>query len=380
MHDAKGQNRERWESVLLDRLAKRGSGHTPDKKHPEYWNGTIKWVSLADSPLLDKVYIENSCETITAKGIANSSAVLHPPGTVILSRDAGVGKSAIMKSEMAVSQHFMSWTCGPELDNHFLYYWLQSYKPEFERVANGTTIKTIGLPYFRALKICKPPLPEQRAISQALGDIDALISALDRLIAKKRDIKQATMQLLLTGKTRLPGFKGNWKITHLNDCAKFCPGTYLSQKEYTDGPFEIQGAGSTMGTHVEANFHVPLTVIGRVGTVGRPRFMPSGCWVNNNAGAIIANQASATPFFIHLILSTMDWSKATSVTAQPFLVIDSLLKMEFMLPEMPEQAAISTVLSDMDTELSALETRRDKTRALKQGMMQELLSGKTRLI
>jgi type I restriction enzyme S subunit len=139
---------EDWGMPLLDSIAKRGSGHTPDKKHPEYWNGPIKWVSLRDSDALDKVFIEETAATITPGGIANSSAVLHPAGTVVLSRDAGVGKSAIMKTEMAVSQHFMAWQCGATLDNIYLYYWLQAAKPEFERIAMGNTIKTIGLPFF----------------------------------------------------------------------------------------------------------------------------------------------------------------------------------------------------------------------------------------
>ena len=111
---------EDWNMSLLDQLAKRGSGHTPDKKHPEYWNGSIKWISLKDSDVLDNLYIENTDSTITSIGIANSSAVVHPAGTVVLSRDAGVGKSAITKCDMAVSQHFMAWQCGSQLDNHFL--------------------------------------------------------------------------------------------------------------------------------------------------------------------------------------------------------------------------------------------------------------------
>jgi len=99
-----------WDVTLLDSVARRGSGHTPDKAHHEYWGGTIKWVSLQDSDRLDQLYISDTAAKITPAGIANSSAKMHPKGTVVLSRDAGVGKSAIMKDDMAVSQHFMAWT------------------------------------------------------------------------------------------------------------------------------------------------------------------------------------------------------------------------------------------------------------------------------
>ena len=127
-----------------------------------------------------------------------------------------------MRTDMAVSQHFMAWRCGPELDNHYLYYWLQANKPEFERIANGSTIKTIGLAYFRDLKIPRPPIIEQCAIAGALSDVDALLGGLDRLIAKKRDLKQAAMQQLLTGQTRLPGFHGEWEVSALGDSVRPC--------------------------------------------------------------------------------------------------------------------------------------------------------------
>jgi type I restriction enzyme S subunit len=229
---------EDWELSLLDSIAKRGSGHTPDKKHLEYWNGPIKWISLKDSNALDNLYIEDTASTITVAGIANSSAVVHPAGTVVLSRDAGVGKSAIIKSNMAVSQHFMAWQCGPLLDNHFLYYWLQSAKPEFERIAMGNTIKTIGLPYFRTFRVPRPPITEQRAIAAALSDVDALLAKLDQLITKKRDLKQAAMQQLLTGQTRLPGFNGVWEVKRLGDlCQKITTGKLDANAMVGDGEY-----------------------------------------------------------------------------------------------------------------------------------------------
>ena len=98
-----------WQFERLDDLALRGSGHTPNKEVAEYWNGGIKWVSLADSNRLDALYISDTELTISHRGIQNSSAVLHPAGIVVLSRDAGVGKSAITTEPMAVSQHFMCW-------------------------------------------------------------------------------------------------------------------------------------------------------------------------------------------------------------------------------------------------------------------------------
>lgn len=175
-----------WPTVLLDSVATRGSGHTPSQKFPEYWEGGLKWVSLADSSALDKRYIYKTARTVSALGIRHSSAVLHPKGTVIVSRDAGVGKSAILGDEMAVSQHFIAWRCDPtKLHPEYLYQWLQSNKREFERMAVGSTIKTIGLGYFEKLRIPLPSVDTQRSMARILDAWDAGIEKSEQLIAAK---------------------------------------------------------------------------------------------------------------------------------------------------------------------------------------------------
>ena len=190
-----------WQYELLDKLALRGSGHTPNKNFPEYWNGGIKWVSLADSHRLDQLYISETELQVSHKGIQNSSAVLHPAGIVVLSRDAGVGKSAITTEPMAVSQHFMCWKCDQKMDNHFLYYWLQFNKRTFENIAMGSTILTIGLPYFKKMKIaCPIELEEQRNIAAKIKASDARIFSLQDELSKLKQQKQGLMHDLLTGK------------------------------------------------------------------------------------------------------------------------------------------------------------------------------------
>ncbi|MFZ5528607.1 MAG: restriction endonuclease subunit S [Pseudomonadota bacterium] len=190
-----------WQFELLDKLASRGSGHTPNKNIPEYWNGGIKWVSLADSHRLDQLYISDTEFQISHQGIQNSSAVLHPAGIVVLSRDAGVGKSAITTEPMAVSQHFMCWKCDQRMDNHFLYYWLQFHKRTFENIAMGSTILTIGLPYFKKMKVaCPVDLEEQRNIAAKLKAVDARMLSLQDELSKLKKKKQGLMQDLLTGK------------------------------------------------------------------------------------------------------------------------------------------------------------------------------------
>jgi len=194
-----------WEAELLDSLAQRGSGHTPNKNHPEFWDGGIKWVSLADSWRLDRVHISETDKEISEQGIGNSSAVLHPPGIVVLSRDAGVGKSAITTCSMAVSQHFMCWRCGPQLDNYYLYYWLQDKKREFENIATGSTIPTIGLRFFKHYRINVPrEIEEQKQIGETLLSLDQSIFELENDANKLKSVKHGLMHDLLTGRVRMP--------------------------------------------------------------------------------------------------------------------------------------------------------------------------------
>ena len=313
---------EGWEVVLLDRIANRGSGHTPDKKRREYWNGNVKWISLADSSALDRVYIDDTFAKVTTAGIANSSAVIHPAGTVVLSRDAGVGKSAIMRTEMAVSQHFMAWTCGPRLNNHFLYYWLQLNKSEFERIANGSTIKTIGLPYFQDLEIPCPPPSEQHAMAAALLDVDALLGGLDRVIAKKRDLKQAAMQQLLTGQTRLPNFDGEWKPVEFGDVAsirnfKVIASSTPAGTQCVELDCLSQGSGQLLrsidatGSSSKYSFKTGDVLFGRLRAYLRKYWLASfNGLCSTEIWPLIPRDERLSPAFLHLLVQTSAFVEA----------------------------------------------------------------------
>jgi type I restriction enzyme S subunit len=187
-----------WRKTELNTLARRGTGHTPNKGRSEYYNGGIKWVSLADSKRLDNGLISDTAIELSEEGIRNSSAVVHPAGSVVLSRDAGVGKSAITSHPMAVSQHFVVWTCEPSaLSNWFLYYQLQLLKPVFERIATGNTIKTIGLPFFDALRITVPPtLVEQERIAECLCSLDDQLGSQAKKLELLEQHKHGLLQQL----------------------------------------------------------------------------------------------------------------------------------------------------------------------------------------
>ncbi|MFD7873988.1 restriction endonuclease subunit S [Streptomyces sp. NPDC059766] len=187
-----------WPTVPIRLVARLGSGHTPSRSSPEYWeNCTVPWVTLADVWQLRSgtaSVISDTREKISALGLANSSAVIHPAGTVILSRTASVGFSAIMGSDMATSQDFATWTCGPRLDPKFLLHALRGMSPDLKRVATGSTHKTIYMPDIEQLRVPLPPLKEQRRIADFLDAETARIDALTRAYVQLRELMSERSQ------------------------------------------------------------------------------------------------------------------------------------------------------------------------------------------
>jgi type I restriction enzyme S subunit len=227
-------------------------------------------------------------------------------------------------------------------------------------------------------------LPEQRAIAAALSDVDALLDGLDRLIAKKRDIKQGAMQQLLTGKTRLPGFHGEWTTTTFGHVTRHHSGnsTLIKGKLSPLPGIGLFPGYSASGQDVWCDHYEHdgnAIIVSAVGSRCGKVFVASNKWcaiANTHVIWPLTDKIDSS-FLVYLINDESFWQK--SGTGQPFILFKKSLSRPLRLPSLSEQTAIAAVLSDMDAELSVLEARRNKTRDLKQGMMQELLTGKTRL-
>ncbi|MFJ4549158.1 restriction endonuclease subunit S [Streptomyces sp. NPDC088817] len=370
-----------WNRVLLDKVATRGSGHTPNKKRADYWNGSVRWVSLRDTFRMDQGLISETTASITHAGLANSSAVVHPSGSVILLRDAGIGKSAVLQSDMAVSQHFMAWSCGPRLNNWYLYYYLQSMKSEFERISNGSTIKTIGLDYFRQLTIPLPEIEEQCLISRMLLDIDEFLASLEQLVTKKQAIKQGLMQELLTGRRRLPGFTEPWRTRRLCDLLTYeQPSPYLvrTSKQLDAGRVPVLTAGKTFILGFTNESHGifrdhPVVIFDDFTTTSK--YVDFDFKVKSSAIKILKARDGADLRFVHGRMQLIDFSLGDHKRYW----ISEYSKQELLVPDVEEQTAVAQVLADADDEIDALKVRIEKARSVKQGMLQELLTGRTRL-
>jgi type I restriction enzyme, S subunit len=284
----------------------------------------------------------------------------------------------------------------------------------FARIALQTTsIAHLGGSRFEKLRLAWPTSEhEQRVIATALSDVDALLDELDRLITKKRDLKQAAMQQLLTGRTRLPGFHGEWEVKSLFDLAErkkelFDDGDWIEAEFLTDAGIRLVQTGNIgEGAFVdrEARKYISADSFRKlrckelqVGDVLICRLAePAGraCVLPDIGETRLITAVDVTIFrppasladrrFLVQLFCTRQWFQMVGErcggSTRTRIARGQLGKIDIRLPTVDEQIAIAGVLTDMDAELSALEQVLAKVRALKQGMMQELLTGKTRLV
>lgn len=167
--------RKGWRWCLLSDVARLESGHTPSRREPSYWDGgDVPWLSLKDIRGLAGRYVTETEDKPTPKGIDNSSARVLPQGTVAFCRTASVGKVAILGRDMATSQDFANWVCGPDLLPEYLYEALRASGGQFDKEKQGTTHKTIYMPVLERFRVLVPPLPEQRRIADILDKADAI--------------------------------------------------------------------------------------------------------------------------------------------------------------------------------------------------------------
>jgi type I restriction enzyme, S subunit len=337
--------------------------------------------------------------TITDEAASTLSDFRLAPGEIVIGRRGDMGRCAV------VQQSQLGWLCGtgsmiirPRIvDSEFLQRILSSPGAisAIEDASVGTTMVNLNQSILAGLKIQFPPPPEQRAIATALSDVDALLGGLDRLIAKKRNLKQTAMQQLLTGETRLPGFHGEWEVKRLGELCDIGMGRTpprLDQSMWGAGHPWLSIADlkskvvSASKEQITERAAASMAIVPK-GTllmsfklsIGRLCF--AGCDLFTNEAICSLNRLSANPEFLYYALRRTDFSLYGKQAVKGHtLNKESLNLVEVRLPCGQEQTAIAAVLSDMDAELAALEARRDKTRALKQAMMQELLTGRTRLV
>jgi len=278
-------------------------------------------------------------------------------------------------------------------------------KRSLDRYATGLKVYGISKGNFKLIQIPKPPIPEQSAIVATLRNTTALIESLEKLIAKKRAIKQGTMQELLTGKRRLSGFSGKWSVKQLGMLGQFrggngFPVSYQGNMEgdypfYKVSDMNNEGNSTFMSTSNNWVSEKTLKVIGaktfpentivfaKIGAaifLERKRLLSQDSCIDNNMMGMVLNEEQAHYRFVYYMLLNIRLGQFVSATALPSLNGRELSQLKYNVPSVPEQMAVVEVIADMDVELETLERRLTKHKFLMQGMMQALLTGKIRLL
>jgi type I restriction enzyme, S subunit len=275
---------------------------------------------------------------------------------------------------------------SPRLVGYFFFlYFSNHFYSRIMQMTAKSSVDSVRMEMIAGMQVPVPPTTaEQSAIANAISDVDALVAAQDALIAKKRAIKQGVMQELLTGKRRLPGFSGEWVVNPLGEIAHISKGQQLHTSESDDGGIYPHYNGGMEPSGFTAKFNTPAFTIaiseggnscGYVQRIARPFWCGGHCYA-------VVPKAIDPGFLFHALKGRQSDIMGLRVgSGLPNVQKSAIKAFDLRFPsETAEQVAISEVLSEMDTEISALEANRAKTAQLKQGMMQALLTGRIRLV
>jgi type I restriction enzyme S subunit len=398
-----------WQALPITRIVRNiidFRGRTPRKLGMEWGGGDIPALSARNVRM---GFLDLNEEThygsvaLYERWMTNGEP---EKGDVAFTTEAPLGNVAIIPDDRRYMLSQRTILLQPEKDavtGPFLFYILSSdaFQRKLSEHATGSTASGIQRRTFEKLQVPMPPTPEQRAIAEALSDVDGLLGGLDALIAKKRAIKKAAVQELLTGKVRLPGFRGTWeksslkrfvqefivpmrdKPNRLTGHIPWCriedfDGIYLAASK--------SGQGVDLRTVQEMNLKVYPTGtllvscsadLGRCAIAERPL-------VSNQTfiGLVMRESVSSNLYFYYyMTVHSEELNNLSSGTTISYLSRERFEELPVLVPTDPlEQGAIAAVLFDIDLDIEALKRRRKKTLAIKQGMMQQLLTGRVRLV
>lgn len=406
-----------WEVKLIGDLGRvvRGSSPRP-AGDPRFFNGSfIPWLTVAALTNVPEhqLAIAETAGYLTGEG-AKYSRILNPDTLIIANSGATLGVAKLIKVQCCANDGIAAVIEQHSGDKAFLCQYINTQTDRLRNIiATGNGQPNLNTALIKDIPVPYPPEPEQHVIAEALSDIDSLIGALEKLIAKKRAIKQATMQQLLTGKTRLPGFTGKWNMRRLGDHVRYLTHGVNSRAELdVEGPVRYLHYGdvhAAAGPSLKpGNVPMPRLPVEKCSGLDR---LESGDLVLVDASEDLVGIGKSVElrnvdgievvaglhtiaarfgkdiladgfkgYLQHIPAFKSHLEKLAAGTKVYATNRSHISSAELLLPSVQEQSAIAAVLSDMDAEIEALERRRDKVKQIKQGMMQQLLTGRIRLV
>lgn len=382
-----------WPERRLGDLATMMSGGTPPSTVQSYYGGGVPWVSIADMTASGK-YVQQTAKTLTHAGLVASGARMYESGVVLYAMYASLGECSLPVGRVSSSQAILGIKPGSELDRNYLYYFLDSIKPLVRSTGQQGTQANLNADMVRNFRLPLPPIAEQRRIAQAIGDVDRFVALLMKLIAKKKAVKQGVLHQLLTGEIRLPGFVEPWAKGTFGQLAAPSRERVMPQDASPTAALveleHIEGDSGRLSGASQASKAVSPKAVFKPGDVlfGRLRAYLRKFWYADTAGLcttevwVLRARDGVHGRFVRYVVETDEFVDAASGaygTHMPRSDWSTVRSLPVGIPTYDEQIAIASVLADTDAELDRLHQRLAKARCVKQGMMQELLSGRTRL-
>ena len=382
---------EDWDiGTFADFLITFSAGATPYRGIPDNFVGTIPWISSGE---LNYCEIENTREHISSDAQKNTHLTLHKQGTFLIAitglEAAGTrGRCAFVKIPTTTNQSCLAINSTDKMTVKYLFWFYRQWSDYLAfNFSQGSKQQSFTAEIVKRLPLYAPKYKEQERIAEALSDLDKLIRELDTLIEKKRSIMQGTMQDLLTVRRRLPGFDEPWKEETVdNICIRFdnlrIPVAEALRKKGNIPYYGANGIQDYVDGFTHDGEYILLAEDGANNLIDYPiRYVKGKIWVNNHAHVLQGKPNKADTRYLSYGLKTIDFESNIVGNGRAKLNAKTLMDLRVVIPSTTaEQIAIAEVLSDMDAEIETLESKRDKYIAVRQGMMQQLLTGKIRLI
>lgn len=398
-HTELGVLPEDWEVVRLGDVGKIIGGGTPSTKKVEFWSGTIPWISSSD---IDENSVFDISQTryITQEAISKSSTKPIEPNSILIVSRVGLGKVAVNQNVLCTSQDIQALTQHKQ-NAFFLVYAVKNLVSLACRINQGTSIKGFTKEVLSNLCIPLPPLAEQERIAEILSTWDTQIQNFESLITEKQNLKKGLCQTLLTAKTRLKGFSGDWEVVRLGDVCDVRDGTHESPKPTTEGKILITSKNLKGGKiNFLDSYHISLEdfeainkrskvekydiLMSMIGTVGEVAFVdiePNFAIKNVALFKMDGNEkfSKFLFFFFQSSIGKKHILGSLSGSTQKYITLDFLRNLQIPIPPFTEQEKIAEILSEADNEITLLEQKLESLKSQKRGLMQNLLNGKVRV-
>jgi type I restriction enzyme S subunit len=384
-----------WRRERIENLAAVSRGASPRPIASPRWfsdESDVGWVRIADIGRSDGLMLKSTTQRLSPAGVARSK--LLPPGTLIMSIAATVGLPIVTAIPACIHDGFVALQHLRGVDRTFLFYALKSLEPELRSAGQTGSQANVNTRIVKELKISLPPVAEQLRIAEALLDVDLEIAALRRLIEKKEEIRLGLSQRLLSGRSRLPGFGGSWRrmavdelvspVKERVDPQSVPPGTPLVELEdILPGRGRLRPAAlSREVTSMKSSFQPGDVLFGRLRAYLRKYLLAETTGVCSTEIWVLRPTDATIGVYVRYLVESkrfIDAASGSYGTHMPRSDWSYLRKTEFEVPPVEEQRAIASTLQAADGEIDLLWDRVAKARAVREGMMQELLTGRTRL-